>query len=87
MARTGSESPATETEAPATAAPESGTVKYTGSSGVREITKEQWKGAGVENQDTTVWDEGNEYTLPLNLFTADALEVLKRDKAIKVSKS
>jgi hypothetical protein len=59
-------------------------VKYTGDAGVREITKAQWKGAGVEGQDTTIWDETNDYTLPIGAFSADALTVLERDKQIKV---
>lgn len=59
-------------------------VKYTGDAGVREITEAQWKGAGVEDQKTTIWDESNEYTLPISKFNADALAVLERDKQIKV---
>lgn len=60
-------------------------VKYTGDAGVREITRTQWKGAGVENQDTTIWNAENDYTLPISDFNSDALETLKRDRHIKVS--
>ena len=30
-------------------------VEWTGSAGVREVTVEQWKAAGVEDQDTVLW--------------------------------
>lgn len=63
----------------------SGTVKYTGSAGVREITKAQWKSAGIENQNAVEWNAGNEYSLPKSEFSAEALEVLKRDKNLKIS--
>lgn len=61
-----------------------GEVKYTGDAGVREITKAQWKGAGVENQDTVLWNAENDYTVPSNQFTPEALEVLKRDSHLKI---
>lgn len=59
-------------------------VKYTGDAGIREITAAQWKNAGVEDQKTTIWDDSNEYTLPISDFSAEALRVLERDKQIKV---
>lgn len=59
-------------------------VKYTGGAGVREITKAQWKKAGVEDQETTIWDASNEYTLPADKFSAEALGVLERDPQIKI---
>lgn len=59
-------------------------VVYVGDAGTREITKAQWKGAGVENQDKTVWNDENGYSLPIDQFTDKALEVLKRDRNIKV---
>ena len=66
---------------------ESGTIKYTGYAGVREITKAQWKKAGVEEQDTTIWDEGNGYTLPLSAFSQAAVEVVKREPHFKITQS
>lgn len=63
----------------------SGTVKYTGSAGVREITAAQWKSAGIEGQRAVEWNAGNDYTLPKSDFSAEALEVLKRDKNLKLS--
>lgn len=62
-----------------------GTIKYTGDAGIREITAAQWKGAGVEGQKDVKWDASNDYTLPLSLFSADALAVLGRDKGLKIS--
>lgn len=67
-----------ESEAKAAPAAEKD-VKYTGEAGVREITKAQWKAAGVEDQDTTIWNAENDYSLPASQFTDRALEVLKRD--------
>jgi hypothetical protein len=64
-----------------------GTIKYTGDAGVREITKAQWKGAGVEDQDTVVWDASNDYTLPLSKFSKDAVAVLGRDKGLKITEA
>lgn len=58
-------------------------VKYTGGAGVREITKAQWKKAGVEDQETVVWNSDNGYVLPGSDFNADALKVLERDPQIK----
>ena len=59
-------------------------VVYTGGAGTREITAAQWKGAGVEGQSKTVWNIENDYSLPIGDFSAEALEVLKRDPQIKV---
>jgi hypothetical protein len=71
-----------DTEQSAAARPSE--VKYTGGAGTRVITKAQWKGAGVEGQETTQWDATNGYTLPASDFSDKALEVLKRDPNLKI---
>lgn len=63
------------------------TIKYTGDAGVREITAAQWKTAGVEDQETVVWDASNDYTVPLSKFTPDAIAVLRRDRGLKITES
>jgi hypothetical protein len=59
-------------------------VKYTGDAGVREITRAQWRAAGVDDQETTVWDESNNYTLLSSAFTPKALEIIKADRGLQI---
>lgn len=82
-------SPTTTPPAPTAAKPaateeKTKQVKYTGDAGTREITKAQWKQAGAEGQEATVWNAENGYALPITNFSEDALEILKRDRNIKV---
>lgn len=77
--------PAAEESKAAPKAAEGATeVKYTGGAGVRTITKAQWKGAGVEDQETVTWDAANDYTVPAGDLSAKALDVLKRDPQLKI---
>lgn len=81
------DAPADQQSQPDTAAVSSeggSEVKYTGGAGVRQITKAQWKAAGVEGQETVTWDATNDYTLPASDFSAGALKVLERDPKIRV---
>lgn len=59
-------------------------VVYTGYAGTREITKAQWKRAGVEDQETTIWSADNEFRLPVGDFTPEALAVLAKDRNLKI---
>jgi len=59
-------------------------VKYVGDAGVREITRAQWKAAGVEGQETTIWDESNNHTLLASVFTPEALEIIKADRGLQI---
>lgn len=58
-------------------------VKYVGEAGVREISKADWKNAGIEH-DAVVWDSSNDYTLPASSFSDDALLLLKRDRNLRI---
>lgn len=58
-------------------------VVYTGDAGTREISRSDWKAAGIEH-DAVVWNADNDYALPASSFSAEALELLKRDRFIKV---
>lgn len=73
-----------QTKATAEASSDVGTVKYVGDAGVREISKADWKAAGIEH-DTVTWDADNEYTVLKSLFSAEALELLRRDRGLKIS--
>jgi hypothetical protein len=49
---------------------------YTGGATTRRITEEEWKGAGVENQGTVVFDKSNNHRIPLNELTEPARQLL-----------
>jgi hypothetical protein len=59
-------------------------VVYTGYAGTREITKAQWKRAGVEDQDTTIWSAENDFSLPVSDFKPEALALLAKDRNLKI---
>lgn len=61
-----------------------GTVKYTGDAGVREISKADWKSVGIE-ADTVTWNAENDYTVLKSVFSDEQLEILKRDRGLKIS--
>jgi hypothetical protein len=43
----------------------------------RQVTKAEWKLAGVENQDTVIWNKANGYSVDASKLSKEALEVLK----------
>jgi hypothetical protein len=51
-------------------------VLYVGGADVRQITKSEWEGAGVENQDTVVFNKENNWRVPADELTGDALQLL-----------
>ncbi len=57
-------------------APEGKFVEYTGDF-VREITKDQWAGAGVADQERVVWDGSNGRKVPVEQFNSAALAKLR----------
>lgn len=59
-------------------------VKYGGISTVRSISKDEWEAAGVKDQEGTVWDASNGYSLPLSDFNDAALDVLAADGFFEV---
>lgn len=50
-------------------------VCYLGAFGAYEISAEQWKQAGVEDQPGVRWDASNQYAIPRSSFTETALRV------------
>lgn len=62
-------------------------VTYRGGAHVREITADQWKKAGVEDQETTIWEAGNNWEVDYDEFTDGALAILRRDSTFKVPRS
>lgn len=62
-------------------------VKYKGfhhQSHVREITKADWGKAGIQNQETVAWSSENEYQVPVEKLSAEALALLKKDPEFQV---
>lgn len=59
-------------------------VVYVGDAGTREISKADWRAAGVEDQETVTWNADNEYRVPADQFTEQALQVLTRDRNLKI---
>lgn len=53
-------------------------VQWTGASGLREITAEQWKAAGIENQGYVAWTGQNSRVL-LSELTDEAAERLSAE--------
>lgn len=47
-----------------------------GSASRREITTDEFKSAGVEDQATVVWSRENDFRVPLSAFTEAALRVV-----------
>jgi len=46
---------------------------------IREITAEQWAGVNAAGQETTVWSMDNEWAIPVEKFSKEALEYIDRD--------
>jgi hypothetical protein len=59
-------------------------VKYTGHPGVRRITRAQWEAAGVTNQGTTEWNQGNGYAVPAGKLKKGAIEILAQSEGFKL---
>lgn len=76
------ENPATDTEL-ADAAEES-MVTYHGPFGLREITAQQWQAAGVADMPTVLWERRTGFKVPKNVFTEQALQVLRQDQGFRV---
>ena len=51
-------------------------VLYVGGADVRQITAQEWEAAGVENQDTVVFNRENNWRVPANELTDAALQLL-----------
>lgn len=46
---------------------------------VREITEDQWKRAGVEDQKTVVWNKANDFTVQSSELSDAAMKVIGAD--------
>lgn len=60
-------------------------VRDEGISRVREISRADWKSAGVDDQDTVVWNEDNKYLVPAEKFSGHARAII--EDTIKLDKS
>lgn len=54
-------------------------VIYVGTATIRQVTREEWDGAGVANQATVRWFPGNGYSVPLSDLTEAAQNILRAD--------
>lgn len=54
-------------------------VKYIGLAHVRVITADEWKGAGVTDQGTTVWDFRNGHSVRADEFGDRAMALMRGD--------
>lgn len=59
-------------------------VTFHGAAGLREITTEQWQGAGVANMPTVKWERRTGFKVPKSAFTDQALQVLRQDQDFRV---
>lgn len=59
-------------------------VEYTGPASRREITSEQWQGAGVADMPTVVWERHSGFKVPKSVFSEQALQVLRQDGGFRV---
>lgn len=51
-------------------------IRYTGHTGVRVISEDDWKAIKVTGQGESVWDKTNAHRLPRSEFNAKALNYL-----------
>mgnify|MGYP001009324035 CR=1 FL=1 len=58
-------------------------IKYVGTADVREITKAQWANIGVDDQDKTVWDATNGFTILEKDLSKKALAYFEKDSGFK----
>jgi hypothetical protein len=72
------------TDAELAEAAEEPMVVYTGESSRREITAEQWAEAGVEGMPTVLWERQSGHKVPANVFSDQALQVLRQDGGFQV---
>jgi hypothetical protein len=54
-------------------------VKYFGTAGVRVITADEWRQAGVNDMETVTWHAGNGYMVSREKFSDDAWPFIKAD--------
>ncbi len=52
-------------------------VYYTGSPNARRMTAADWERVGVKGQRTTVWNRGNEWSVPTGDLSAAALKYIE----------
>jgi hypothetical protein len=60
-------------------------VKYTGTADDKVITKADWKAIDIDDQDTVTWSWRNDWAVPVDQFTEEALNYCKNvDGALKI---
>lgn len=74
----------TEADTELAEAAEEPMVTYHGQFGKREITKENWEQAGVQGMPTVEWLRHSGFKVPLDVFTPQALQVLRQDPDFKI---
>lgn len=63
------------------------TISYKGTADVRRITKQEWKAAGVEDQDTVEWNADNDFTVPRSALSDAAWAKIEKDSDLKLSET
>jgi hypothetical protein len=59
-------------------------VTYHGKATQRHVTEEQWRQAGVMDQDYVEWNTGNDFSVPVDQLSEKALEALRKDTNFSV---
>jgi len=59
-------------------------VGFHGEFSKREITVDEWRAAGVQDQPGVTWNRANNRRVPKDAFTAQALNVLRQDPDFRV---
>jgi hypothetical protein len=55
-------------------------IRYIGTAHIREMTREQWEGAGVNDQDSLYWHKGNGWTVPASKISDEAMTYVLADE-------
>lgn len=59
-------------------------VKYIGTADARRITAQEWKGVGVHDMGTTVWNRANGFSVPLSSITDGARPYIEADERLVI---
>lgn len=72
------------TDAELAEAAEEPMVVFQGEASRREITAAQWAEAGCPDMPTVLWERHTGFKVPVNVFTPQALQVLRQDQGFRV---
>lgn len=59
-------------------------VTYHGKATLRRLTVEQWRQGGIQDQGYVEWSDLNNFQVPVEDFTPEALEALRKDPSFSV---